>query len=290
MITLRICTFLGLSTMFSGVAHAQMPLPTANYSGEMQMSSVGADPVTMLIYKQGASQRLEIPTPNGIMVSLINTDTRNAYSFPKSDNGPMGTQALRIDYDKIASRLNANIANNQQAVKIGSSAVSGQYCTLYQIETGTACLTGDGILMRMIASNGNKMELTALSRGAQASNIFKVPDNYALVDISSGIPDGMVAVSSSEIGNEPDDFQMDSFMAEQAGKQVKREIKSLARDQIGSSIGGAIGGSLIGGTIGNEASKAVTGIVGGLFGKKKKQAKDAKLESETAQAAKTEKK
>jgi len=251
-------------------AQAQIPISSANYAGEMQMSGLSTDAITIKVYKQGPSQRLEIPTPNGIMVSLINTETENAFSFPQNENGPMGKQALKIDYDKIAKRMNANINDQSQAKQIGSSAVAGQYCTLYQIETGTACMTGDGIAMRVTSTDGNKMEMISLSRGAQSANLFEIPKHYTLIDISNGLPEGMVAVSSSEIPTQPEGFEMDSFLAQQAGKQVKREIKSLARDQIGSSIGGAIGGSLIGGTIGNEASKAVTGLVGGLFGKKKK--------------------
>ena len=242
----------------------------ASYSGDMAVASTNGGLITVKIHAVPHIRRMEMPTENGIMVVIINTQTREVYSYGKDANGPMGIRAMKLKFDAAAMSMAADMSHEASPVLINHEIIAGQSCSNYTTSGGSACVTGDGILLQSLSNDGGGMKMTALERGPQADYLFRVPNGYQINDVSSltaaagGVSDDGVMTGNSG-------FQ--SFIENQAAKQTKKQIQKAARKQLGNTVGGAIGGGIVGGAVGEQAGKLAKGLVGGLFGKKKKKKK-----------------
>ncbi len=279
----------------------QIPAPMASYSGDMAIASTDGTMLSSKIYAGPHTRRVEMPTQNGIMVSIVNTQTQEVYSYGKDANGPMGTTAMKLKFDTETMKMAADMSQEPNPVLSGSKAVAGHVCSVYTTSTGSACVTGDGILLEALSNDGGSLTMTSLERGPQASYLFRVPNGYQIHDMSnlagalggslggsgmggsgmggsgmggSGMGgSGMGGSGMGETGMGGSGNGLQSFIENQAEKQTKKQIQKAARKQVGNTVGGAIGGGIVGGAVGNEAGKLAKGLVGGLFGKKKKKKK-----------------
>ena len=265
-----------LSLQSASAQTTTIAAPAANYSGEMVILTPQNEAVTAKIFAIPTVQRLELQTEQGVIVSILDREKREAYSYGKDANGPMGIHALKLDFDKAAQSLAANLHQDPSSRLTGTDIVAGQVCNTYIIENSLACVTRDGIMLRATSKDGGKIEMTSFTRASQPPYLFRVPNGYIIGETSAI----MGSISPGDEGRETG-LNMQSFLENQAHKHTKKQIKNMAKKQIGDNIGGAIGGGLVGGTIGNEAGKLAKGLVGGLFGKKKKK-KQPELELKTS--------
>lgn len=249
-----------------GSAHAQISAPTAHYSGDMRLTSEASDPIQMKVFATPDQRRIETQSQSGVIVTLINAQAREAFTYGKDANGPMGIQAMKIAFSDSVEAMAADMSKMPDPVMISRDTVAGHSCTNYQTQDGLSCVTYDGILMRATGTDGSVVEMTSLERATQPEYLFRVPNGYVISDASA-------AGDGAESGG-----TVQTFIEKQAHKQTKKQIKKMAKKQIGNNIGGAIGGSFVGGTLGNEAGKVASGFVGGLFGKKKKKKTQKELE------------
>jgi hypothetical protein len=250
---------------FATTAFSQISAPTSSYSGDMVLTSEVSAPVNLKVFAVPHNRRIEAETQSGVMVTLINTQAREAFTYGKDANGPMGIQAMKIAFTDSVEAMAADLSKMPAPVMLGRDIVAGHSCTNYQTDEGVSCVTYDGILMRATGTDGAVVEMTSLERAAQPPYLFKVPNGYVIND----------ATEMAEMGGDGTGT-VQAFMQKQAHKQTKKQVKKMAKKQIGNNIGGAIGGGFVGGTIGNEAGKLASGLVGGLFGKKKEKKKEDK--------------
>lgn len=279
---------LGVATLFwAGTASAQvtdtLPKQTVSYSADMTLSGSDGIGVNAKLFATPDAHRVELPTDQyGMMVSLIDRKAKTAHSFAKSIDGPLGLNAMQIDYARAADRLGADLYSDTVPIKGVTDIVNGQRCTVYTLSNSTACITPHGIIMRIRAGDGGVMTLSNVVRTAQADYLFRVPNGYRRIDARKGSAQVITAeqmqTPSQPAASGPVDrnAQMQNFIAKQAGKQTKKQIKKMTRKQIGNSLGGFLGGGIVGGTIGARAGDLVTGVVGDMLtGKEKAKADDA---------------
>ena len=260
------CTFVSASAFAQ--SGPQISAPLASYSADMTVVSSSGGTVTSKVFTTPNSRRIETPSSNGVIVTIVNTQTREAFSYGKDANGPLGIQAAKMVWNETYKAMTADMSETPDPVFVSPEIVAGQGCNNYQIKDGTACMTSDGILLRATSDNGGKLEMINLERAAQPAYLFKVPNGYVINDMS----EVDIAAGEQSSGG------VQAFIENQAHKQTKKQIKKMAKKQIGNSVGGVIGGGLVGGTVGNEAGKLAKGLVGGLFGKKKKKKEEAPQE------------
>ncbi len=273
--------------LLTTAAQAQMPTPSASYSGQMKITSTQAQTMYADIYAKPYKQRVEMNTEQGKMVSIVDMSSKNAYSYSPDLNGPMGNMAMKINFEDAMKQYGGHIEPADQPVRIGMSSVAGQACTLYQAEDTTVCVTGDGIMMKATHSDG-AMEMTSLNRGYQQDSLFTLPADRQVMDLNNvmGSIGGYSGSGGSYGGYGNTGHQTETpsqqspdlgnIIANEAGNQVKNEVQDQTRKQMGNSIGGAVGGNIVGGALGNEVGGAAKDLVGGLFGKKKKKKKEKK--------------
>lgn len=267
--------------LLSGTALAQIPSPTASYAGTMQIKSDGQ---TLLsnVFVAPMKHRTEITVDDMEMVSIIDIANETSYSFPKSTNGPMGNMALVINFSE-SLKQNGILQTDDpmRFTKIGSDVVSGQACDLYTDGDMTACMTGDGIMMRAEGED-TTMLMTSLTRGQQPASLFTLPPGRQIMDMTSmtqGLGSLGALGGAGNYGQSPSstpqpaspsmDERIQKALQNEAERETKKQVSKKTREAAGNTVAGAVGGGIVGDVLGNEAG----GLVGGLFGKKKKKKK-----------------
>jgi len=234
---------------------------TSGYNASIRMMTTDGQQSFTKLYKSAEKQRSEVQTGQGEIVSLLNFSTKEAYTFSKSDNGPLGNKAMKLNYEQIISNMGPQPQDMLNSLtRLGTDIVAENSCTNYlnTQQNIISCITHDKIVLRNMKDGNIFMEVTQLQRGYPSESLFKVPESKQILDISQNSgPKPTPSYGSAQM------------LEDQAGKQTKRQIEKQTRKLLGGAIGGAIGGSLIGNLIGNEAGNASKGIVGGIFKSKK---------------------
>ena len=135
---------------------------------------------------QAATQKMRIETQELPGTVLVDTPTNHAVMLI-----PQQRIAMNI---AISSLPNGEMANpqalaNQITGRGGSATVAGLRCTDWnfrhesrgKVTTGTACLTDDGVTLRVISTSGGKpfrAEATRVTYGPQDPGKFQVPAGY----------------------------------------------------------------------------------------------------------------
>jgi hypothetical protein len=80
----------------------------------------------------------------------------------------------------------------------GTAKVAGTDCTIWryqgQNQTGEACITADGVMLRAQGSSQGQqgeMEATRVAYGAQDPAQFQRPQGYQTMQVPQGMPQGM---------------------------------------------------------------------------------------------------
>lgn len=169
-------------------AVAQEPprIPTRDYAATYAMTGFGTEaPKTMQMSFNAATKRQRIDMAEagqnmsmimelgGQRMWVLEHQTRMAMELTPGA-GPGGDMpASPIEPDATLTRT-------------GTDRVAGHACTVYRVARqgkpqGTACVTGDGILLRGEFEEGGqrgRMEATQLSLAAQPKERFEVPAGY----------------------------------------------------------------------------------------------------------------
>ncbi len=160
-------------------AQAQPREPTRDFAATYTMQS-GADSTTMtMAYSVALNRhRIEIADAGMVMIHdrvagkvlMLNEQMRMVMEVPLT---PQQSQLLTIPPDASMTRK-------------GSDRVAGIACTIYDIvhkggQSGTACISADGILLRAQARQGERqgtMQATRVELATQAPAKFQAPEGW----------------------------------------------------------------------------------------------------------------
>lgn len=184
-----------LALLFAAPATAQDPprIPTRDYAATYAMSGLdGGPPQTMRIAYSAALKRQRIDggeaghamsmimEMEGARMWMLSHEARMAMVFPRG-MGPAQSPRGLFDSETTLTR-------------IGTDRVIGHACTLYRVSRqgrteGTACLTGDGILLRSefeAEGRRGRIEATELRLDRQPAERFEVPASYQVMEAPAG--------------------------------------------------------------------------------------------------------
>ncbi|MBI1188845.1 MAG: hypothetical protein GC206_16185 [Alphaproteobacteria bacterium] len=160
----------------------------------------------IVIYRDGPKMRLETTTSAGApAVIVFDRAAGNAYVL---DAVALTAVAAPADAPAPPEAPWAALGA-ENAERVGDCTIAGEDGNEWraedQPEGNVACITGDGIVLRIREGEQVIFEATSVQRGAQDANLFGVPAGYQVVD-----PQAVLA----EVGETMD--QMDSVTPDSA--------------------------------------------------------------------------
>lgn len=142
-----------------------------------------------IIYRDGAKMRTEMNGPTGQMISIINSDTHEAFNImhiagrtmvTRTDlsqvqtgtHAPVDVDALRAQMQSRAHRLGDCTAAGEHGGEWTIDAPEGASTT-----TGSRsmCVTNDGIMIQMKVNGALAFDTQSLQRGPQDASLFQLP-------------------------------------------------------------------------------------------------------------------
>jgi hypothetical protein len=181
-------------------AIAQDPprIPTRDYAATYAMTGFGTEaPKTMQMSFNAASKRQRIDMAEaGQNVSMI-MELGGGRMWMLEHNSRMAME-LSPGAGPGADLPTTPIEPDATLTRVGTDRVAGLPCTVYQVARdgrpqGTACVTGDGILLRGEFQEGGqrgRMEATKVSLDRQTADRFQVPQGYQTMQMPA-MPGGM---------------------------------------------------------------------------------------------------
>jgi hypothetical protein len=176
---------------FGGLFPANAP----DYSATYKVGPGGE--ISMTVYSSGAKTRSEtaLPSAGGVkMVTLMDRAAKDYVSFAEGPGMPKRANKLSADDIKQFEQNFPRPDGAAAPTKIGADTVAGLSCTIWRIEPGAsvapetaqpleACVTDDGIMLRVGAPDAPRMIATSVTRGPQDAALFALPAGYEVVDM-----------------------------------------------------------------------------------------------------------
>ncbi|NWG91307.1 MAG: hypothetical protein HXY21_02205 [Parvularculaceae bacterium] len=177
---------------------ANFPKPSVDYAGVYDFGAAG-EMTEVKIASSGAKQRIALPPgaafggANGQWSQVMLTEGAGAtmMMWPEGEGAPkIATTMSRADLGAAASAFGVDAARQARAQKTGTDEVAGEACAVYEIAAeaqgdapGSACVTRDGIPLRVVSGGRTVMLAKSISRGAQDPALFAPPAGYEVVDM-----------------------------------------------------------------------------------------------------------
>lgn len=206
----------------SGCAPAYPEFGEAQYRLEGVATALGGEPSPLVIYRDGPMMRVETTLADyGEVLVVYDAETRGAYALDppvRLSNAPdlpppalpgaptaaavAAPQTLMVDQSPRVTGVAMRIDDAQapqpmelrwalmegQAQSVGACRVAGEPGHEWaaggeaEEDTRIACITRDGIVLRIRTDTATLFEATSLERGAQSPELFGVPAGYDRID------------------------------------------------------------------------------------------------------------
>jgi len=162
----------------------------SNVSFRQEATMIRPDGGTMaeVIYRDGAKMRTEMNGPAGQMISIINSDTHEAFNIMHIGGRTMAT---RTDLSQVQTGTHAPVdidalraQMQSRAHRLGSCSAAGESGSEWTIDapegaatTGvrTMCVANDGIMLQMKMDGNLVFDTQSLQRGPQDASVFQLP-------------------------------------------------------------------------------------------------------------------
>ena len=162
----------------------------SNVSFRQEATMIRPDGGTMaeVIYRDGAKMRTEMNGPAGQMISIINSDTHEAFNIMHIAGRTMAT---RTDLSQLQNNTQAPVdvdalraQMQSRAHRLGSCSAAGESGSEWTIDapegaatTGvrTMCVANDGIMLQMKMDGNLVFDTQSLQRGPQDASVFQLP-------------------------------------------------------------------------------------------------------------------
>jgi len=185
--------------MFLVIALLVCALPAAatDFSADVTISA-GGQQIAGKMYNKGDKQRMEMNTPGGKMVTVIDLKTGKGFTLMPAQKmymelGGMGDESLKQIKEFRSGKV------PKSAKKVGSEKVSGYSTEVYLIDdpqAGKAKIWYAAKLKYPVKSEGqgpmgkHAMQLTNIKEGGVSDNLFAVPAGYKKFAMPKGMPGG----------------------------------------------------------------------------------------------------
>jgi hypothetical protein len=141
-----------------------------------------------VIYHDGAKIRTEMNGPAGQIISIVNSDTHEAFNIMHIAGRTMAT---RTDLSQVQSGTHAPVdvdalraQMQSRAHHLGDCSAAGEHGGEWSIDAPqgvttsdarTMCVTNDGIMIQMKVNGVLAFDTQSLQRGPQDASLFQLP-------------------------------------------------------------------------------------------------------------------
>ena len=206
---------------------ANFPKPAADYAGVYDFSA-GGKTMEVKIAASGMKQRLTFPPGSGIGGSgakwsqvMVNENAgEKMLMWPEGDGAPaIATMMSRKDLGAMASAFGVDPAREASAKMTGTDNVAGMPCAVWEFSVGdgetpgSACVTRDGIPLRVVSGGQTVMLAKSIERGPQDPSLFAPPAGYETVDMGECLRMGAEMLEAMRAGKTPDMAKMEKCRA-----------------------------------------------------------------------------
>jgi hypothetical protein len=203
------------------------PKPAADYSGVYDFAA-GGQTMEVKIAASGAKQRLAFPPGSGIggakgqwtQVMVNENAGEKMLMWPEGDNAPaIATMMSKTDLGAMASAIGVDPAKEASAKRTGTDNVAGEACAIWEFAAGEgetpgdACVTRDGIPLRVVSGGQTVMLAKSIARGPQDPALFAPPAGYEVVDMGECMRMSAEMMEAMRAGKTPDMAKMQKCQA-----------------------------------------------------------------------------
>lgn len=141
--------------------------------------------IQVVQYRGGGKMRMEMMTPAGQLITIMDPGAREAYSLSSAMGRKM---AMKISYEEAETPgVNTEI-DPASVTRVGPCSGAGESGTEWEhADSDSAtrtCVTGDGVILRSTHNGAVVWETTKIERGPQDPALFAVPADYQVVDMN----------------------------------------------------------------------------------------------------------
>ena len=198
------------------------PKPAVDYSGEYEIGG-GGKTTAVTIAASGAKQRMTLPPGSGIGGSagqwsqvMVNENAGGKMMmWPEGAGAPaIATTMSKSDLGAMAGAFGVGAEKEASAKRTGTDNVAGEACAIWEFAAGdgetpgSACVTRDGIPLRVISGSETLMLAKSISRGPQDPALFAPPAGYEVVDMGECMRIGAEMMEAMRAGKTPDMAKM----------------------------------------------------------------------------------
>lgn len=174
----------GQSADSGGGASIFPDLSRASYRMEATVThEAGAMPVVLM--RDGARQRMEMQTPDGMTTVIANTETGENFVITTAGGQTMAMRMELGDFEDPAKEWSGELATT--ARHTGSCSAAGEQGSEWTHgadgATNTVCVTSDGVILRSTKDGRTVWETTSIERGPQSAELFTVPAGVQVMDL-----------------------------------------------------------------------------------------------------------
>jgi hypothetical protein len=206
---------------------ANFPKPTADYSGVYDFVA-GEKTMEVKIAASGMKQRLTFPPGSGVggangqwsQVMVNENAGETMLMWPEGEGAPaIATTMSRGDMGAMANSFGVDAAKEASAKRTGTDNIAGECCAIWEFAAGegetpgTACVTRDGIPLRVVSGGETVMLAKSINRGAQDPAFFAAPAGYEVVDMGECMRMSAEMMEAMRAGKQPDMAKMQKCQA-----------------------------------------------------------------------------
>ncbi len=206
---------------------ANFPKPTADYSGVYDFAA-GEKTLEVKIAASGMKQRLTFPPGSGVggakgewsQVMVNQNAGETMLMWPEGEGAPSIAMTMsRMDMGAMANSFGVDAERQASAKRTGADNVAGEACAIWEFAAGdgetpgSACVTRDGIPLRVVSGGEAMMLAKSISRGAQDPALFAAPAGYEIVDMGECMRMSAEMMAAMRAGKQPDMAKMQKCQA-----------------------------------------------------------------------------
>ncbi|MEQ1709331.1 MAG: hypothetical protein ABL864_13475 [Terricaulis sp.] len=162
-------------------------LSQAAYRTEATISGDDGRSLPLVMIRDGRKMRLEMTTGEGQSTIISNAETGETFVIATMGGRTMALRGDSTGFKDPAESWGGELAAS--ATRTGSCSVAGENGAEWtRTEDGvakTACVTGDGIILRATEGGRTTWETSSVQRGPQSAELFALPPGVQVMDLGN---------------------------------------------------------------------------------------------------------
>ncbi len=195
------------------------PKPSVDYAGVFDFGAAG-ETIEVTVAASGMKQRMALPPGRAFGAGsgqwsqiMVNENNGAAMMmWPEGEGAPkIASTMSRNDVGAMASAFGVDQTAQARAKRTGSDKIAGESCAVYEVAAENendapvnACVTRDGIPLRLISGGQTVMLAKSIERGRQDPSLFSPPAGYEVVDMGECMRMSAEMMKSVQDGKMPD--------------------------------------------------------------------------------------